>query len=89
MNTLYLPTTSKGTTYGVGSNGQVLKSNGETIYWDSDNNTTYSKATVNKDGLMSAADKQKLNGIPNEFPEDYYHYVLSGNQDGLSFIEYD
>lgn len=36
---LKIPTTSGGTTYGVGSNGQVLKSNGSTIYWGTDNNT--------------------------------------------------
>ena len=31
------PTTSGGSTYGVGSNGQVLKSNGTTVYWGTDN----------------------------------------------------
>ena len=34
------PTTSGGTTYGVGSNGQVLKSNGTTVYWGTDDNST-------------------------------------------------
>ena len=33
------PTTSGGATYGPGSNGQVLKSNGTTTYWASDNNS--------------------------------------------------
>lgn len=37
---LKIPTSSNGTTYGVGSNGQVLKSNGTSVYWASDNNTT-------------------------------------------------
>ena len=31
--TIKAPTTSGGTTYGVGSNGQALKSNGTTTYW--------------------------------------------------------
>ena len=31
------PTTSGGTTYGVGTNGQVIKSNGTTVYWGDDN----------------------------------------------------
>ena len=31
------PTTSGGSTYGVGTNGQVLKSNGTTVYWGADN----------------------------------------------------
>lgn len=34
---IYAPTTSGGTTYSVGSNGQVLKSNGNTVYWGTDN----------------------------------------------------
>lgn len=33
------PTTSGGTTYGVGTNGQVLKSNGTSTYWASDSNS--------------------------------------------------
>lgn len=33
------PTSSGGSTYGVGSSGQVLKSNGTTVYWASDSNT--------------------------------------------------
>ena len=42
INTINLPTASGGTTYGAGSNGQILKSNGTTVYWANDNNTTYS-----------------------------------------------
>lgn len=42
LNTLKIPTSSGGTTYGVGTSGQVLKSNGSTVYWASDSNTTYS-----------------------------------------------
>lgn len=38
-NVFYAPTTSGGTTYGAGSNGQVLKSDGDTIYWGTDNDT--------------------------------------------------
>lgn len=34
--TIKAPTTSGGTTYGVGSNGQVLKSNGTSTYWGDD-----------------------------------------------------
>lgn len=41
LNTLKIPTSSGGSTYGVGSNGQVLKSNGTTVYWAADNNTHY------------------------------------------------
>lgn len=37
--TIRAPSTSGGTTYGPGTNGQVLKSNGTTTYWASDSNT--------------------------------------------------
>jgi hypothetical protein len=47
-----------------GSSGQILrwKASGE-AQWGSDNNTTYSAATQSANGLMSAADKKKLDGI--------------------------
>lgn len=32
------PTASNGTTYGPGTNGQILKSNGTSVYWAADNN---------------------------------------------------
>ena len=42
------PTSSGGTTYGVGSNGQVIKSNGTSSYWSDDSgNTTY---TLDRNG---------------------------------------
>lgn len=41
---LKVPTTSGSSTCGVGSNGQVIKSNGTTVYWASDNNSD-TKAT--------------------------------------------
>lgn len=34
-----IPTASNGTTYGPGTNGQVLKSNGASVYWASDSNS--------------------------------------------------
>ena len=39
LNKISAPTASGGTTYGNGTSGQVLKSNGTTVYWASDNNT--------------------------------------------------
>lgn len=43
LDIIQAPTSSGGTTYGKGSSGQVLKSNGSTVYWAADNNsnTTY------------------------------------------------
>jgi ribosomal protein S11 len=47
-----------------GSSGKVLKwySDG-TATWQDDKDTTYSDATTSVHGLMTAADKTKLNGI--------------------------
>lgn len=46
-NKVNAPTTAGGTTYGAGISGQVLKTNGTTVYWGDDNNTTYeSKAAA-------------------------------------------
>lgn len=39
------PTASNGTTYGLGSNGQILKSNGSSIYWAADNDAGDTKVT--------------------------------------------
>lgn len=39
VTTIKAPTSSGGTTYGPGTSGQVLKSNGTTTYWASDSNT--------------------------------------------------
>lgn len=44
--TVSAPTSSGGTTYGPGTSGQVLKSNGTSIYWASDSNTD-TKVTQN------------------------------------------
>lgn len=47
-----------------GSSGQILRWGADgTAVWGADNNTTYSAATTSTAGLMSAADKTKLNGI--------------------------
>lgn len=47
----------------AGTNGQVLKHNGTTWVAGTDNNTTYSVVTTSANGLMSAADKTKLDGV--------------------------
>lgn len=47
-----------------GSSGQILRWSADgTATWGADNNTTYSAATQSADGLMSAADKTKLDGM--------------------------
>lgn len=47
-----------------GSSGQILRWSADgTAAWGADNNTTYGTATQSANGLMSAADKKKLDGI--------------------------
>ena len=46
-----------------GTLGQVLKKTAAGVEWGNDENTTYLLATTEESGLMSAADKDKLNGI--------------------------
>lgn len=42
FDTINIPTSNGGTTYGTGSSNQVLKANGSgQVYWGTDNNTTY------------------------------------------------
>jgi len=60
-------TTDNNTTYTISKSGSTITltgSDGKTsTVTDSDTNTTYSEATTSAAGLMSAADKTKLNGI--------------------------
>jgi len=63
-NLLLIPTASGNATYGVGSNGQVLKSNGTTVYWGTDNNTTYSTATSSTLGLVKIGYTQSGKNYP-------------------------
>lgn len=56
-----------------GSSGQILRWSADgTATWGADNNTTYSVATSLANGLMSSADKSKLDGIENE-ANNYVH----------------
>lgn len=65
-NTVYSHPTNPGNRHipAGGSSGQILRwyANG-TAAWGTDNNTTYGPATQSANGLMSAADKKKLDEI--------------------------
>lgn len=65
-DTIYTHPTSAGNKHipSGGSSGQILRWSADgTAAWGSDNNTTYSAATQSTEGLMSADDKTKLDGI--------------------------
>lgn len=69
MKTINAPTASNGTTYGPGTNGQVLKSNGSSVYWAADNNTTYSSQAAASGGtavsLVTTGEKYTWNNKSN------------------------
>ena len=63
-----------------GSAGQILRWSADgTAVWGADNNTTYDIATTTTNGLMSAADKTKLNGIATG-ANKYIHPTSAGNK---------
>ena len=59
-----------------GQTGLYLKSDGN---WGTPTNTTYNDATTSAHGLMTAADKTKLNGIAAN-ANNYSHPTSSGNK---------
>ena len=63
-----------------GKSGQILRWSADgTAAWGADNNTTYGAATQSADGLMSAADKTKLDGIDAN-ANNYTHPTTAGNK---------
>ena len=60
----------------TGNAGQYLRGDGT---WATPTNTTYSDATTSAHGLMTAADKSKLNGIAAN-ANNYSHPTSSGNK---------
>ena len=68
-NKVNAPTTAGGTTYGAGTSGQVLKTNGATVYWGDDNNTTYESKAAASGGtavsLVTTGEKYTWNNKSN------------------------
>ena len=46
LTSLEIPTTSSGSTYGLGSSGQILKTNGSSVYWADDVVSKLGTATI-------------------------------------------
>ena len=55
LRTINAPTSSGGTTYGPGSSGQVLKSNGTTMYWANDSYSTAYLSYTQTSGTTSTS----------------------------------
>ena len=60
ITSLKIPISSNGTEYSTGSNGQVLKSNGTSVYWANDNFTITANAT---DGLWDLTGTNGTNSV--------------------------
>ena len=60
----------------AGKQSQYLRGDGT---WDTPTNTTYNDATQSAHGLMTAADKKKLDGIATN-ANNYTHPTTSGNK---------
>lgn len=82
-NSIMALTSSTGTSYGVGASGKVLKSNGTSVYWGDDNNTTYSLSSF---GITAtAAELNKLDGVTATATElNYVDGVTSNIQTQLN-----
>lgn len=59
-----------------GNQGKYLRADGT---WQTPTNTTYGNASTSSSGLMSAADKKKLDGIATS-ANNYVHPTTSGNK---------
>lgn len=81
LNTIKAPTASSGSTYGPGTNGQVLKSNGSTVYWASDYNTMNTAGSTNTSSkiFLIGATSQSAN------PVTYSHDTAYVGSDGCLY----
>lgn len=72
-----------------GASGQILRWSADgTAVWGADHNTTYAAATTSAQGLMSAADKTKLDGVAAG-ANNYTHPAHTAKSSGLYKVTID
>ena len=77
INKLYLPKSSGGTTYGLGSSGQVLTSNGSSVYWSSTvNQATNATNATNASKADSLSNEVLIDGWSFDGSEDITHLMI-------------
>lgn len=87
-NTVYTHPTTSGNKHipSGGSSGQILRWSADgTAVWGADNNTTYSAATQSAQGLMSAADKTKVDGVETNATFGI-PIITATSSDGVAFV---
>lgn len=71
-----------------GQEGQILRwSSDGTAMWGNDSNTTYSEATENAAGLMSADDKKKLDDLVKDYKDANNNLITAHKLDETDDIE--
>lgn len=80
---LKIPNSSNSTIFGLGSAGQVIKSNGTTIYWGNETGIT-TVASQSQNGLMSFQDKIKLDGLLDVYPSGEINIDFNGSTNGTT-----
>lgn len=79
IQTVNAPTASAGTTYGPGSNGNILKSNGTTVYWGTENPALPSGGTT-----AQILTKKSGTDFDVEWAEDKWNGVSLAKQQTLN-----
>lgn len=91
VTTIKAPTSSGGTTYGPGTSGQVLKSNGSGVYWTSDSNTDEKvKVTANtttKGYLIASTTSPNGTAVEGIADTGVYLGTTAGSLYATSFYE--
>ena len=82
ISKVHVPTSSGGTTYGAGTNGQVLKSNGVTVYWGADNSSM--------SGVKGNSESSYRTGQVNITPENIGAVAITqGSENAGKFLTID
>ena len=85
---LQLPTTSGGSTYGYGSAGQILKSNGTTVYWAKPVDTALPSTSLSDyyTPPSSSSDYVTYNGDGCTFSTSLLAATMNGTSQGVGFL---
>ena len=82
VSKVHVPTESGGSDYGAGTNGQILKTNGITVYWGADNNVM--------SGIKGSSESSYRTGQVNITPENIGAVAIAqGSENAGKFLTID